>query len=234
MVSPFCEGRSPFDLGDICVQTLWSAGLPVLLATAFYMTSIPISPTMSRAWDCVKAPLQDHISLEEAETLTLRGAPPYFAPEDPVERVSPTRCTTSIVWIAFFEVFLWTTRGVYESVRSDGQIRDAICFLAIGTTWLYAALKPARYPKETAYVDLFILYTVHLIFGIITLGGALYHFHAHATWVQTVQWIGILPNVFAVATGLWQISRMPMKIPPDAIKNNVVSIMHTNFVPMLI
>ena len=234
MVFPFCESSSPFDLGDICVQTIWSAGLPALLVTAFCLLSIPISPTISRVWDRVKAPLRDPISLEEAETLTLPETPPYLAPEVPIERVSPTRRTTLIIWLAFFEVFLWATRGIYESVRTGGQIRDAICFLVIGTTWFYAALKPARYPKETAYVDLFILYTIHLAFGIITLGGALYHFHAYATSVHTIQWIGMLANVFTVAIGLWRISRMPLKIPPDAIKNDVVSILHMNFVPLLI
>jgi len=226
MVFPFCEGSGPLDIGNSCVQTVWSAGIPTLLATGFFFASIPISPPayISRAWSRVNVPFQDSMTSEEAETLTLPESPSYLAPEIPTERTSPTWRTTLLIWIAFLEVFLWATRGIYEFVRREGHVRDTICFLVISTTWLYNALKPALYPKATAYIDLFILYTAHLTFGVITLASSLYHFYAYATSMHLVQWMGMTANVAVVAFGLWLISKMPLKIPPDAIKNDIVSI----------
>ncbi|KAL4065665.1 hypothetical protein V8B97DRAFT_2019002 [Scleroderma yunnanense] len=223
MVFAVCEDRSLLDVGDSCVQTIWSAVIPAMFAAAFYLATAPISAPsyLSGAWDRLKALLKEPITLEEAEALTLSESLPYPTHELSTEHTPPTWRTSLLVYIALLEVFAWAIRGVYEYVRSGGHLLDAVCAVVIGITWFYNALKPAIYPQATAYVDLFILYIAHLIFGVITLGSSLYHFHAYATSVHILRWIGMIANVIIVISGLWLVSNMPLKIPPAAIKDDV-------------
>ncbi|KAL4065664.1 hypothetical protein V8B97DRAFT_1983434 [Scleroderma yunnanense] len=222
MPFPACEGSGPWDIDDSCIQTVWSACIPALLAITFSLTLIPVSPPayVSRAWDHLKAPLQVPITLEDAEA-DVSQFPPSSVPGVLEGHAAPTWRNTLLIWISLLQVFIWASRAIYESVRNEGNFQFAFYYMVICITWLYNALRPAIYPKATAYIDLFILYIAHLVFGVIALGSSLYHFYAYATPVHTLQWTEMTTNVVIIIAGLWVISNMPLKIPLDAIKHDV-------------
>ncbi|KAL4077404.1 P-loop containing nucleoside triphosphate hydrolase protein [Scleroderma citrinum] len=220
MTFPLCEGSRLWDIGDSCVQTVWRAAIPVLLIATFYLSSIRISPRgcISRAWDHLKASL---LTLEEAEALTVPHSLPYSAHEIPTEHGSPMWRTTPLVLLALLEFCGWALLGIYQFYRNGRHSWEAICSVVIGITWLYNVLTPALHPKATAYIDLFILYTAHLVFAVITLGNSLYHFHVIATPVHILQWIGMIANIVIIIIGLGLLSTMPLRVVRDAIKNEV-------------
>ncbi|KAI6042315.1 hypothetical protein EDC04DRAFT_2564267 [Pisolithus marmoratus] len=117
--------------------------------------------------------------------------------------------------IALLEVCAWITLGVYHLVTNKDDSRTAVFSIVIGTTWLYNFLKPIVRPRRNTYIDLFILYTTYLAFGVVRVGTSIYHYHLGTASPTTLAWMGMSLNVVAITAGLGILSIMPLKIPSD-------------------
>ncbi|KAI6025492.1 hypothetical protein EDC04DRAFT_2930881 [Pisolithus marmoratus] len=117
--------------------------------------------------------------------------------------------------IALLEVFAWITLGVYHLVTNKDDSRTAVFSIVIGMTWLYNFLKPIVRPRRSTYIDLFVLYTTYLAFGVVRVGTSIYHYHLGTASPTTLAWVGMSLNVVAITAGLGILSIMPLKIPSD-------------------
>ncbi|KAI6146199.1 P-loop containing nucleoside triphosphate hydrolase protein [Pisolithus tinctorius] len=220
---PWCGDSGLIDISNACVQSFWSAILPALLTIAFVLVSVApsIRIFLTRVRDGIKPPFQSYVVLGEDEMTETSLDTQGDATTDNIHStpfVYQWRLAL-LAFIALLEVFSWTAFGIYHLVRDDGNSKIAIFSIVIGTTWLYNVLKPVFCPRPTAYIDMFILYTFHLIFGVIRIGASIYYLQA--TSVAILEWIGMSLNLVAIIAGLGIISTMPLKIPSDDLRKEI-------------
>ncbi|KAI5999875.1 P-loop containing nucleoside triphosphate hydrolase protein [Pisolithus orientalis] len=220
---PWCRDMGLIDISNACVQSFWSAILPALLTVTFVLVSAApsIRIFLTRVRDGIKPPLQSYVVLGEDEITETSLDTREDATTDNIHS-TPFMYQWRLALLAFIallEVFAWTAFGIYHLVRDDGDSKIAIFSIVIGTTWLYNVLKPVLCPRPTAYIDMFILYTFHLIFGVIRIGASIYYLQT--TSVAILEWIGMSLNLVAIIAGLGIISTMPLKIPSDDLQKEI-------------
>ncbi|KAI5993554.1 hypothetical protein EDD15DRAFT_2167135 [Pisolithus albus] len=222
---PWCEDSDLFEISDVCVQLFWGAvvtSLSTLICLSVSLTpSIPAF--LARVREGIKASIHSYVVLGEDETR-----------ETPIDTRSDTvddgRSIPFIyqwrlallVFIALLEFFAWTAFGIYRLVRDLDNLRIAAFSIVIGITWLYNALKPVLCPRSTAYIDIFTLYVIHLVFGIVRIGTSIYYLQVISH--TTLEWIGMSLNLIAIIAGMGVISTMPLKVPSDDLRREIVSI----------
>ncbi|KAI6003466.1 P-loop containing nucleoside triphosphate hydrolase protein [Pisolithus orientalis] len=124
-----------------------------------------------------------------------------------------------LIFIALLQVFAWIALGIYHLVTDKDDFRTTSFSIVIGTMWLYNLLKPVLSPRRTAYIDLFVLYTILLGFGVIRIGISIYHFGAAPLTI--LEWIGMSLNLMAITAGLGVICTMPLTNPPDDLRREI-------------
>ncbi|KAI6042761.1 hypothetical protein EDC04DRAFT_3058052 [Pisolithus marmoratus] len=219
---PQCGNSGLFDISNACVQSFWSSFVPALLTVTLVLFSlVPLFPTLlARVRDGIKTPFRPYVVLEEDETLETS----VDTQDDSTNNIHTTPFIYQwrlalLVFIALLEFFAWTAFGIYDLVRDEGDSRIATSSIVIGLTWLYNVLKPALRPRPTAYIDVFILYITHFVFGVIRIGTSIYYLHT--TPPTTLEWIGMSLNLVAITAGLGIISIMPLQIPSDDLRGGI-------------
>ncbi|KIO12017.1 hypothetical protein M404DRAFT_962517 [Pisolithus tinctorius Marx 270] len=126
-----------------------------------------------------------------------------------------------LTFIALLQVFAWIALGIYHLVSDQDDFRTAISSIMIGVMWLYNLLKPAVCPRYTAYIDLFVLYTILLGFGVIRVGISTYLYYIGTASVTNLEWIGMSLDLMAITAGLGVICTMPLAIPSDDLLREI-------------
>jgi hypothetical protein len=116
------------------------------------------------------------MTLHEAEVLATRGGE-ALVDEDvsqesgvEVQNLLPLWKTMLLSFIALLQALFWLAVACYTIVAT-GNIWDGISCILIASTWLYAVCRPIAWPTVTPPYDLFVLYGIHLVMGILLLGG---------------------------------------------------------------
>ncbi|KAI6003480.1 multidrug resistance-associated ABC transporter [Pisolithus orientalis] len=114
-----------------------------------------------------------------------------------------------LTFIALLQVFAWIALGIYHLVSDQDDFRSAFSSIMIGVMWLYNLLKPAVCPRYTAYIDLFVLYTILLGFGVIRVGISTYLYYIGAASLTNLEWISMSLDLMAITAGLGYVRRSP-------------------------
>ncbi|KAF8208888.1 hypothetical protein K438DRAFT_1813082 [Mycena galopus ATCC 62051] len=204
MVPNLCpdSGPNPFALDDPCVRAAWSALLPVVLVLLLCVASLPV-PAFVRNWfQFLFTPVQDFLTLEEAEALS------GVLPVDDVGSLHPTKRTTTVLAsLALVEILLWVGVGVSEILSGRGRI---LPFL-FATSWCYAFIRPlVSNPIITAPMDLFWLFFLEFTGAVALLGGVLLGYGKVAENTVVI----FVGNAILTTSLLVVVLRLPLGIRP--------------------
>lgn len=216
---------------DECSRDFWSSIIPATLLLFILTTNIP-SVQRARWLKVVQSPFAPFLTDSQAEGI-LRGKPvdhqddDFLKPPGADVRAGRTHIPvwrmTVLSGLAWVETVTWLALGSYRLYELiEHRDTDAVFTLApfiLATTWMYAAIRPIVRPTATPPYDLFILFILHLISALLSLGTPLY-MHYLAGWS-----LPSTPNVAArtchlsiVAILLVIVLQMPLQLPSDDAK----------------
>lgn len=212
-----CGQASPLDLSDPCIRATWAALAPAVFVAALCLFSIPLPlPAFARKLGrALGSPLDEFLTLREAEALSTDEP----IPDDAVTNTAvPLWRTVALAFVALVQALIWLSAGAYILVTHELDTWTGVCAVLVGSTWVYGVCKPVFWPKPTAHYDLFVLYLVHLVFGVIVLVGIIYdHSVFHVPLGPRIGFAGLIFNLVAVFVELALVSTMPMELPSSRI-----------------
>ncbi|KAI0357033.1 multidrug resistance-associated ABC transporter [Trametes cingulata] len=207
-----CNGRSLASLSDACVRGFWAAVLPFAFVG---LVLVSLTPPVRALLRTLKRPFTDFLPLPEAEAL-ISGDEKI---EEDEENVVPLWRTLVLSTVSLIESLLWVGVGCYGLIVNPDDTWSGIADFLVATTWLYAALRPIVRPTATVPYDLFVLFGLHLVSGIVTFIGHLYDRYVYdaplpSPFLMTVY----IVNLAAVAGVFTVVMNMPLAIPSKYIK----------------
>ncbi|KIP06892.1 hypothetical protein PHLGIDRAFT_128004 [Phlebiopsis gigantea 11061_1 CR5-6] len=211
-----CEG-SALDLTSACVRDSWSALVPTAFILLVALTSTPLPTTLKRVLRVIGRPFQDFLTLPEAEALLSDD----LRSDEPAVDTSavPLWRTVLLSLVALTETLAWLVLGSYRfAVQPESLWEDLQPFI-IAASWLYATCRPIAKPTATPPYDLFVLYCLRLILGLLVFGGVLYDHTVYGeplpgAWTIT----GHVVNIVALCVLLAVTFSMPLAVPSHFTK----------------
>ncbi|KAF8439690.1 multidrug resistance-associated ABC transporter [Boletus edulis BED1] len=232
-----CGRASPLDLSDPCIRISWAAFIPAVFVAALCLFSIPVPlPAFARK---LKSPLDVFLPLREAEALSAgepQGAEYVPVPVPVTNNAVPLWRTITLAFVALVQALIWLSAGAYILITHELDTWTGICAVLIGSTWVYGVCKPVFWPKATAHVDLFLLYVVHFIFGVLVLAGVIYDYEVfHVPLESRIVLAGFTFNLVAILVELTLTSTMPVGLPSSRINKEDISIKYSpeDYVPII-
>ncbi|KAJ7104581.1 hypothetical protein C8R43DRAFT_1047311 [Mycena crocata] len=216
-----CANADAFDLNDSCVRGSWAALAPTALVVAICLSFVqpPLPKSVRRLVDAVKKPFAQYLPLHEAEGLTLadeKSIPEAAAPG--VDNTVPLWRTLVFVFIGLLECLAWLADGSFLLITGQPKW-EAIQRFLVASTWLYSTTRPILRPTATPPFDLFTLYIVHIIGGILQLGGHLFQHNAYGVPLPgTLVLVGLSVNLVALVALVTVIMGMPLALPSHSVK----------------
>lgn len=167
--------------------------------------------------------LAEFLTLHEAEALDAGVSKPdtTLTAHLRVEDITLRWKIVLLSLIAFAETFSWLAVACYMFSVGTSSVWNPTSFILIATTWLYAGCRPILKPQSTPPYDLFLLFSVHLISGILLLSGIAYSNDVFATPLPGAPiLVGLLFNLVAILGGLFLIASMPMGTRSNLVKKS--------------
>lgn len=227
-----CPNAGPVDFADNCVRTTWSALLPFIFVVI--ICTIPLVPKVAkeRLGESVPGPLRglygNFLKLREAEALDASGENDneHVHNDIEVESTVPLWRTLVISFIALLESLLWLSVACYTFVTSPSASWSGMLSILIASTWLYACIRPITLPSPTPPWDLFVLFIIHTVMGIVRLGGIYYERDVQGIPLPgTPVIVGLVFNLAALLVLLGVVVSMPLGIPSKQVKeSDIVSV----------
>lgn len=183
----------------------------------FVVTSLPVSrPKVVSQWLAILgAPFTCFLTVKEAEALlhTDDGA----EIDEPAAR-PPLWRTVALSLITALEAVAWIGHGAARLVVSHGE-EDLKTFTTwapfiVAISWLYSTLRLILRSQCTPPYDVFSLFLLHWVGGVVSVGAILYD---HAAWNLPlpgyVVTSAIILNLVAVSSLLVIVCTMPLQLP---------------------
>ena len=221
-----CPNSGALDFGNPCVRTTWSALLPAVFV--FLLCIAALYPEIAqKATKPISETFPHFITLHEAEALDVIGEK-VLADEDmpqevrvEVENLVPLWRTIVLSFVALLETLFWLGAACYAFVARPDNVWDGVSSVLIALTWLYAVCRPIVRPTATPPYGLFVLYIIHLIMGIILLGGVVHAKDVYDTPLPpTAVVVGQAFNIIAVLILLGVVVSMPLGIRSNRVKKS--------------
>lgn len=210
-----CQGAGPTDLSNPCVRESWAALVPLFIVLASLVTVIPLPGPVRHIIRILKRPLTNPLPLPEALALEKGEDVSGIQLQPPV----PLRRSVVLSTLALFETLAWLSVGAYKTVTHTGDAFDQVRPFVFAATWVYAFIRPMARPTATPPYDLFILFITHLVFDMITFGGALYdHQVVGLPLPSAFIMFARIANLFVVLALLSVVLSMPLAIPDRHVK----------------
>ncbi|KAG1773289.1 hypothetical protein EV702DRAFT_1131440 [Suillus placidus] len=221
-----CPGSNALDLSDVCVRTSLGAIIPAALVLALCLFSISRIPAFARPLtSAIELPLRSFLTLREAEALDGQGEK---TGDVVVDNAVPLWRTVLLSFVALVQALLWSAAGAYSIITTKAYIWMGIAQLLIAATWIYASCKPVFWPKPTVHFDLFALFVLHFVFGIILLGGTLYEHEVFGVPLPPqLQFLGLISNLIAILVVVTIVGNMPFELPSNRIKREDIYVKHS-------
>ncbi|KII83783.1 hypothetical protein PLICRDRAFT_702353 [Plicaturopsis crispa FD-325 SS-3] len=220
-----CDTTNPFDFRDACVRSTWAAFFPAVLVALFCISSVPLPlPKPIRGFvDSIKAPFRTFLTLPEAEALDEDNGD--VLPEQ-TKAVTPLWRTVVLSWIALVEALIWLAIGSFNLITrtENDSVWSGVLPILTAVSWLYAAARPVWRPAPTPPYDLFALYCVHLVFGVLLLGGVLFDRQFGVPLPGTIRVVGMALNLAAIVGLLSVVLMMPLAIPSSKVKKEDIGV----------
>ncbi|KAF7297249.1 hypothetical protein MIND_00958000 [Mycena indigotica] len=218
-----CEGANAFDLSDACVRGSWAAITPSLVLVAIFASRFhyPFPKLIRRPLNVLKSQFTQYLPLHDAEGLTLADDKHISEPEtvDVVETI-PLWRTFVFSLVGLCQSLAWISGGSFMLITGQ-PLWEAIQRYLVAITWLYTVVRPISHPTATPPFDLFSLYCVHLVSGILQLGGFLFQHTAYGVPLPgTFTLFGLSLNLAALVGLLAVIFSMPLALPSHLVKKS--------------
>ncbi|KAG2056641.1 hypothetical protein BDR06DRAFT_952711 [Suillus hirtellus] len=225
MVIQLCPGINAPDLSDACVRTSLAAIVPAALVLALCLFSIPRIPAFARPLaSAIKSPFRSFLTLREAEALDSQGEK---TDDLVIDNTIPLWRTVLLSFVALVEALVWSAAGAYTIIMNKAYIWPGIAQLLIAATWIYASCKPVFWPKPTIHFDLFSLFVLHFLFGIILFGGTLYEYEVFGVPLPQLPFLGLVSNLIAILVLLTIVGNMPFELPSNRIKKEDIYVKYS-------
>ncbi|KAJ7662919.1 multidrug resistance-associated ABC transporter [Mycena rosella] len=209
-----CSGSGAFEFGDPCVRSSWSALLPILAVVALSLSALPI-----RLPAAIKAPFAPYITLHEAEALDLQRESVGDAHIDVPEAVSRGRSFV-FAFAGLLQSLAWLTSAAFYFFTAEPfEVWSFTRRLLVALSWLYVTVRPIAAPSATAPYDLFLIFILHTVGGVLLLGGHLFDYGVgEAPLPPTPILIALSANLALVLVLLCVTVQMPMNLPSTRVK----------------
>ncbi|KAG2143718.1 hypothetical protein DEU56DRAFT_792331 [Suillus clintonianus] len=225
MAIQLCPDSGALDLSNACVRASLSAIVPAVLVSAC-LFSIPRIPAFARPLtNAIKSPFRNFLTLREAEALDIQEGNTC---DVVVDNTVPLWHTVLLSFVALVQALVWTAVGAYSIIMNKAHIWTGIAPLLIAATWIYASCKPVFWPKPTIHYDLFALFMIHFVFGIVLLGGTLYEHEVFGVPLPPhLPFLGLISNLIAILVVLTVVGNMPFELPSNRIKKEDIYVKHS-------
>jgi len=234
-----CNDAGPFDFRDQCVRSFWSALLPATFVFLLCLSSLPLPSQITKLCTILKSPFQSYLNLHEAEALdvNLAVSDKVTAEQDravvdsgklevEVPDTVPLWRTVVFAFVGLVEALSWLTYGSYHLIShpSNFQVWDAICPFLIALSWLYTVVRPVVRPTATPPFDLFAVYCLQLVTGVLQLGGVLFEYGVIGGSAPLLVTLALSANLAAILVLLVVVVNIPLAIPSNRVeKGDIVS-----------
>ncbi|KAJ6468022.1 hypothetical protein C8R47DRAFT_1325922 [Mycena vitilis] len=207
---PLCPAAGPFDLADACVRATWAALIPTILVLAF--CAVQFHPPLPRLVRTAQAPFAQFLTLEEAEGL-LAGEE-----AEAVDRAqSKGTRGTLLVLIGVAQCVVWIGIAAFLCATQT-QAWPGVSALLVSGSWLYTALRAATHRTATPPYDLFALYVVHCVAGLVQLAGHGFEYSvAGVPLPGRGVLLGMALDLGSTLAGLLAVLRMPLNVPSSRV-----------------
>jgi hypothetical protein len=194
----------------------------------FVLCTTALFPESSRKLlQPVREAFPHFITLHEAEALDAAGYKALIDEDVPqesqagVENLVPLWRTAAFSFLALLETLFWLAVACYTFVARPDDVWDGVSSVLIASTWLYAVCLPIIRPTPTPPYDLFVLYIIHFVMGIVLLGGIVHAKDVYDTPLPpTAVIVGQVFNIIAVLILLGVVVSMPVGIPSSRVKKS--------------
>ncbi|KAG1750553.1 uncharacterized protein EDB91DRAFT_1108133 [Suillus paluster] len=222
----FCPDSDALDLSDACVRASLSAIVPAAFVFALCLFSIIPIPAFARPLTtAIKSPFRTYLTLREAEALDVEGE---NTGDIVTDNTVPLWRTVLLSFVALVQALVWTAVGAYSIIMDKAHVWAGIAPLLIATTWIYASCKPVFWPKPTIHYDLFALFVLHLVLGIILLGGTVYeHEVLGVPLPPKLPFVGLISNLVAILVVITTVGNMPFELPSNRIKKEDIYVKYS-------
>ncbi|THU84317.1 multidrug resistance-associated ABC transporter [Dendrothele bispora CBS 962.96] len=225
-----CRGTGTLDFTDPCIRETWSTLVPVAFVLLFCIFSLPItlSGVPKKLWRTVKAPFTRYLPLHEAEALdtnTLSGDGLLEDESEVVRVVEVLPVWRAVVFaiLGLAEVIVWTALGSYRIIVDPSKPWDIVRPFLVSGVWAYTVVRPISSPTATVPYDIFLVYALQLVSGILDFGGVLYgHSVLGMPSPSRLELVGHVFNLAVSLTLLIIVFGMPMDLPSDRLDKSEI------------
>ncbi|OJA13396.1 hypothetical protein AZE42_08993 [Rhizopogon vesiculosus] len=227
MVAELCPGSNLLDLSDACVRTSLTAIVPAafVFLLCLFPVIIPIPAFARPLVNAILSPFRDFLPLREAEALVFQADKTDGIV---VDNAAPLWRTVLLSFVALVQALIWTAVGTYSLITTKDHVWMGIAPLLIATTWVYACCKAVFRPKPTIHSDLFTLFVLHLVLGIVMLGGTVYeHEILGVPLPPRLSLLGLISNLVAVFVVLAVVGNMPFELPSNHVKKEDIYVKYS-------
>ncbi|KAI0332194.1 multidrug resistance-associated ABC transporter [Cubamyces sp. BRFM 1775] len=215
-----CNGASLTSLEDACVRGFWAAVLPFAFVGLVLVSAVPPIPALLRL---LKKPFTNFLPLPEAEALIYGDEKGGEESEGERENVVPLWRTLILSTVSLIECLLWLGIGCYSLIINPEDTWNGARDFLIAVTWFYAALRPIVRPTAIVPRDLFVLFALHLLLGVVTTVGNVYDHYVYAMPLPSLPLIVVyIVNIVAVAGAFLVVVNMPLGVPSKYVKKEEI------------
>ncbi|KAH7909133.1 ABC transporter type 1, transmembrane domain-containing protein, partial [Hygrophoropsis aurantiaca] len=225
MAIHLCDNSGPFDFSDPCVRLSWSTFLPAtfVFALSIFAIRFPIPKFSRKVINAIQVRVTTYLTLHEAEALDADA--PATVTESGLQGNVPLWRTLVFSFIGLFESLVWLAVGAYSLATDKTHIWFGVSPILIASTWLYATYKPIFWAKATVHYDLFSLYAIHLVSGVLLVGGALYEHKIFGVPLPPqLNLSALIVNLVAILVVLITAVEMPLALPSSRVKKEEVGV----------
>ncbi|KAI0657587.1 multidrug resistance-associated ABC transporter [Cubamyces menziesii] len=213
-----CNGATWTSLEDACVRASWAAVLPFVFVGLVLVSLVPPIPALLRF---LKKPFTNFLPLPEAEALLYGDG--NGGEEREGENVVPLWRTLILSTVSLIECLLWLGIGCYSLIINPEDTWNGVRDFLIAVTWFYAALRPIVRPTATVPRDLFVLFALHLLLGVVTSIGHVYDHYVYGISLPSLPATAVYAvNLLAVAGAFLVVVNMPLGIPSKHVKKEEI------------
>ncbi|KAJ7892528.1 multidrug resistance-associated ABC transporter [Mycena olivaceomarginata] len=208
-----CRAACLLDLGDACVRDTWAALVPTLLVLAFCAVKFhpPFPPAIRGLVHATKAPFKEFLTLREAEGLLVAGSGDVVVCD--VARYNVPVWRPLLVVFGLAQSVAWVSIAAFSLVI-EAPLWQALSKLLLSTTWMYTVVRAATHVTATPPYDLFVLYLVYFVTGVVELSAYVFEYNVGGVPLpgRAVLW-GLSANIAATLLLLLAVLRMPLGVP---------------------